>query len=81
MLDDVDQRQMGITDYVVLVDLTCFLVRNSEPYLWQSQDEYWIQLCIFSTIQTLKEKADCLPQRSAASLPGHFPTCRHPALF
>ena len=42
MLDDVDQRQMGITDYVVLVDLTCFLVRNSEPYLWQGQDEHWI---------------------------------------
>ena len=42
VLDDADRDGRGVTDYLVLVDLAFFLVRNSETYLWQSQDEYWI---------------------------------------
>lgn len=84
MLDDADRDGRGVTDYLVLVDLAFFLVRNSETYLWQSQDEYWIpalRLLHYSDFKgesrLTSTEGRCLPPLSSSHLPPSSLVLRH----
>lgn len=75
-LDDADRDGWGVTDHLALVGLACVSARNSETYLWQSQDEHWIPALHLlhysdfkggSRLTSTEER--CLPPSTSSHLP------------